>query len=138
MVVQFSARKERISVSQTSNRRVVYDTDAGGRVQLCKKCGAPEEQCRCRSDAEADLAAPRDGYIRLARDRKGRGGKIVTIITGMPGDATALAQIAQELRRFCGAGGTIKGTTIEIQGEHRERLESYLKGKGYKVRRVGG
>ncbi len=125
-------------VNPSNDRRVVYDTDTG-RVQLCKKCGEPIEQCRCRTNsAEADSAGPRDGYVRLARDKKGRGGKTVTVITGLPGDAAAIAQLAQELRRLCGAGGTVKGTTVEIQGEHRDRLETYLKRKGYKTKRVGG
>lgn len=124
-------------MSPSNDRRVVYDTDAG-RVQFCGKCGEPIEQCRCRASAEADSGGPRDGYVRLARDKKGRGGKTVTVITGLPGDAAAIAQLAQELRRLCGAGGTVKGTTVEIQGEHRDRLEAYLKGKGYKTKRVGG
>lgn len=124
-------------VSFSEDRRVVYDTDSG-RVRLCKRCGEPEPVCRCGSDAAAAAAGPRDGYVRLARDRKGRGGKTVTVITGLPGDAAALAQLAQELRRFCGAGGTVKGAAIELQGEHRERLEAYLKGRGFKVKRVGG
>jgi translation initiation factor 1 len=76
--------------------------------------------------------------VRLAREKAGRGGKVVTVITGLPGDAAALAQFAQELRRLCGAGGTIKGSAIELQGEHRVRLEKYLKEKGYNVKVAGG
>lgn len=124
-------------MSQAGDRRVVYDSEAGERVEYCKRCGEPKTQCRCQSDA-TDLAGPRDGIVRLARDKSGRKGKVVTVITGLPGDADALAKLAQELRRLCGAGGAVKGTTIELQGEHRTRLEKYLRDKGYKVKIAGG
>ncbi len=125
-------------MSLSGERRVVYDTDAGGRVELCKTCGQPKAQCRCQDDSSAESTGPRNGFVRLARDKSGRKGKVVTVVTGLPGDADALAQIAQELRRLCGAGGTVKGTAIELQGEHRVRLEKYLKDKGYKVKIAGG
>ncbi|HEX8036979.1 MAG TPA: stress response translation initiation inhibitor YciH [Ktedonobacterales bacterium] len=84
------------------------------------------------------LSAPRDGYVRIARDRKSRGGKTVTILAGIPGDAAEVTQLAQSLKKLCGSGGTVKGDSIEIQGDHRDRLESRLKELGYKVKRVGG
>lgn len=128
--------KEQSSVSQSGARRVVYDSDAG-RVEYCRKCGELKAQCRCQSD-ETSNQGPRDGIVRLARDKSGRKGKVVTVITGLPGDADTLAKTAQELRRLCGAGGAVKGSTIELQGEHRVRLEKYLSDKGYKVKIAGG
>src|ERR1700745_2369907 len=107
------SRKERGRGSFSGERRIVYDTDAGGRVALCKKCGQPTAQCRCRDDSSAESSGLRDGFVRLARDKSGRKGRVVTVVTGLPGDADALAQIAQEMRRLCGAGGTVKGTAIE-------------------------
>ena len=76
--------------------------------------------------------------MRLARDRKGRGGKIVTLVLGVPGGEAEIARLAQELKRFCGTGGTVKDGVIEIQGEHRDRLEPKLVALGYKVKRAGG
>jgi translation initiation factor 1 len=125
-------------VSQAGARRVVYDSDTGGRVEYCRRCGEPKAHCRCHDNATADFPGRRDGYVRLAREKAGRGGKVVTVVTGLPGDAAALAQLAQELRRLCGAGGTVKGAAIELQGEHRMRLEKYLKEKGYTVKIAGG
>lgn len=81
---------------------------------------------------------PSDGYIRIARDRKGRGGKTMTTVTGVPGDDAALTALAQRFKRLCGSGGTAKDGIIEIQGDHRDRLEAELKTLGYKVKRVGG
>ena len=126
----------------SSDRRVVYTTGIG-RVALCSICGKPEGTCTCASEARQRagsgvLAAPRDGYIRIARDRKSRGGKTVTILAGIPGDAAEVSQLAQSLKKLCGSGGTVKGDSIEIQGDHRDRLEARLKELGYKIKRVGG
>ncbi len=81
---------------------------------------------------------PRDGVVRLLRDRKGRGGKTVTLIAGLSGSPTALAALASELKRLCGTGGTLRGELIEIQGDHRERLRSELERRGYTVKLAGG
>jgi translation initiation factor 1 len=122
----------------SADRREVYVTGIG-RVPLCKRCGNPVEQCRCAPQRESvRTPLPQDGVVRLARERKGRGGKIVTIVGGLPQDERVLAEVAQTLKRFLGAGGTIEGGQLVIQGDHRERLEPKLTAMGYKVKRVGG
>lgn len=96
--------------------------------------------CRCATDRAADAraSAPQDDYLRISRDRKGRGGKTMTVIVGVPGDDDALAALAQRLKRLCGSGGTAKDGVVEIQGDHRDRIEVELKNMGYKTKRVGG
>ena len=69
---------------------------------------------------------------------KGRKGKGVTIISGLPLDAKELQKLAKQLKRKCGAGGTVKGGNIEIQGEHRDFLIKELQTLGYKAKRAGG
>ncbi|MGH2457995.1 MAG: translation initiation factor [Chloroflexota bacterium] len=81
---------------------------------------------------------PNDGTVRLLRDRKGRGGKTVTLIAGVPGNPAALDELATTLKRFCGSGGGVKDGVIEIQGDHRERLAAKLAELGYKVKIAGG
>src|SRR4030095_503546 len=81
---------------------------------------------------------PRDGVVRILRDKKGRGGKTVSLITGVPGSSTALAQLTSELKRQCGTGGTLRGDVIEIQGDFRERLKAELAKRGYTVKLPGG
>ncbi|SRR5258708_29658193 len=128
-----------------SDRRVVYTTGIG-RVRMCSRCGEPENACTCasrsrrngRDDGTAVISAPHDGYVRIARDKKSRGGKTVTVLAGIPGDAAQVSELAQSLKKLCGSGGTVKGDSIEIQGDHRDRLEGRLKELGYKVKRVGG
>jgi len=81
---------------------------------------------------------PRDGVVRVGRETKGRRGKGVSIITGIPGSTDALKEIAKQLKAQCGVGGTVKGRTIEIQGDQRDRLIKILTEKGYTVKKSGG
>jgi translation initiation factor 1 len=74
--------------------------------------------------------------VRIFRDRSGRNGKVVTVIRGLPGKD--LDERATELKRLCGAGGAIKDNTVEIQGDHRERVAATLRLLGYRVKLAGG
>lgn len=122
-----------------SDRRVVYTTGIG-RVRTCASCGKPEGTCSCGRDAarQARQGFPDDGYVRLARDRKGRGGKTMTLVHGVPGDDATVAALAKQLKQFCGSGGTVRDGVIEIQGDHRDRLQPRLVALGYKVKIAGG
>jgi translation initiation factor 1 len=123
-------------MSQPENRRMVYTSD-GGRVRYCDRCGQVAHTGRCAPIAGARTSVPNDGIVRIARDKKGRGGKTMTVITGLPGDDGALAALAQTLKKLCGSGGTVKDGVVEIQGDHRDRLASYLGGLGYRVKLAG-
>lgn len=81
---------------------------------------------------------PNDGVVRVLRDKKGRGGKTVTIVAGLPGGATALAEMAARLKRLCGSGGTVRDGVIEIQGDHRERIAEALRAQNFNVKLAGG
>jgi translation initiation factor 1 len=81
---------------------------------------------------------PEDGVIRIVRDRGGRGGKVVTVIHGLRERGAALDARASELRRLCGAGGTVKDGVVEIQGDHRERVAERLRALGFTVKLAGG
>jgi len=83
-------------------------------------------------------AAPGPAKVRVGREVAGRGGKGVTVITGLPLDAAALEALAGQLKRACGAGGAVRGDRIEIQGEHRDRLLVELGKLGYDAKRAGG
>jgi translation initiation factor 1 len=75
--------------------------------------------------------------VRLLRDRKGRGGKTVTLVAGLPSGADVEA-LASALKRLCGTGGTVREGVIEIQGDVRERIKPELERRGYKVKIAGG
>jgi translation initiation factor 1 len=71
--------------------------------------------------------APRgNGAVRVTRETKGRKGKCVTLITGLQLSLDGLSDLARNLKRKCGSGGTIKEGTIEIQGDHRDILVAEL------------
>jgi translation initiation factor 1 len=79
-----------------------------------------------------------DGVVRVRRETKGRGGKTVTTILGVPLAEAPLALLAGELKRRCGTGGTAKDGIIEIQGDHRDTLVAELSKRGYTVKLAGG
>jgi translation initiation factor 1 len=115
--------------------RTVYDT-AVGRTDRCSDCRRRLEACVCSNKQRPETGG--DGIVRVSRDRKGRKGKTATVITGIPGGAAALEQLAAELKRFCGSGGTVRENAIEIQGDHRDKLAARLTEKGYRVKLAGG
>ena len=110
----------------------VYSTDIG---RLCPHCGQAKGGCRCRP---APAPAGGGGGIRVGRETKGRKGKGVTVISGLPLAGTALESLASELKKRCGCGGTVKDGKIEIQGEHRELLLQELQQRGFSAKRSGG
>ncbi len=113
---------------------LVYSTD-GGRIHTCPTCGQPYNQCRC--DQPSTLKKS-DGIVRVMRERKHRGGKTVTVITGVPDNNEVITTLAQQLKKLCGSGGTAKEGVIEIQGDHCEKVMAKLSEMGYKVKRAGG
>ena len=111
---------------------LVYSTDAG---RMCPVCRRPIAQCTCSQSARRPAAS--DGIVRVSRETKGRGGKGVTLVTGLDLEAAALIQLAQQLKAACGSGGTVKDGVIELQGEHRDRVMELLQARGYTVKRAG-
>lgn len=77
---------------------------------------------------------PDDGIVRVMRER--RRASVVTIVTGLP--ERELAETAKTLKRLCGSGGTAKNGVVEIQGDHREKIVTYLQGRGRTVKKAGG
>jgi translation initiation factor 1 len=76
--------------------------------------------------------------VKVGRETKGRRGKGVTTVSGVPLDEAALLDLAATLKQQCGTGGTAKDGRIEIQGDQRDRLATVLAAMGYQVKMVGG
>jgi len=124
--------------SSANQRRIVYSSGIG-RVRYCRVCGQPETTCACASRGQAGASAtPNDGFVRVAFERKGRRGKPVTLLTGLPADPGALAELARSLKQLCGTGGTVENGVILLQGDQRDKAHARLTQLGYKVKRVGG
>ena len=120
--------------STPANHRLVYSSDSG---RICPECSRPAGACICRKKGGQNPAAG-DGVVRVRRESNGRGGKTVTVISGVPLGEAALKLLAGDLKRRCGTGGTVKDGVIEIQGDHRELLLAELAGRGYRAKAAGG
>jgi predicted translation initiation factor SUI1 len=103
------------------------------RKLLCPKCHQLKTTCTCKSEEPSKATV-----VRVGRETKGRGGKGVTVISDLPLDEDALAELATKLKTRLGTGGTVKDGRIEIQGDHRDRIVQELEGMGYRVKRAGG
>ena len=99
-----------------------------------------ENQPRFKGITPPPTAAPKTGpaKVRVGREVSGRGGKGVSVVTGLPLTGPALEELATRLKKTCGAGGAVKDGTIEIQGDHRDRLVAELCKLGYDAKRSGG
>ena len=110
---------------------LVYSTDAG---RHCPDCGKPVGECICGQP----VVPAGDGIARVRRESKGRGGKTVTTISGVPLVGEQLKELATALKKRCGTGGALKDGVIEIQGEHVELLVGELEKRGFKAKKSGG
>ncbi len=114
---------------------LVYSTDSG---RTCPDCRAPIADCQCKALQAAAARAAGDSVVRVSRETKGRGGKAVSVVRGVPLDDAALAALAKELKTACGSGGTVKDGVIEVQGDHVALLLQKLAGRGWTIKRAGG
>jgi len=122
-----------------SNSRLVYSSDGGPVPDAGSDVSrAPGSKRRKKGKPPTVPDVPDDGIVRVSRSSKGRKGKGVTLITGIPLKGDALKGLARELKQKCGSGGTMRGDVIEIQGDHREAVVAEMEKRGYKVKMAGG
>ena len=119
-------------MSKSSGSRAVYSTEHG---RLCPQCQRATEACVCGKDRPADTG---DGVVRVRRESKGRGGKAVTVIEGIPEHPDQLKLICKQLKQRCGVGGTVKDSQLELQGDQRSTCKQQLEAMGFRVKLSGG
>jgi len=119
------------------NSRLVYSTESG---RICPLCRNPTAKCTCKNKKvkKKQQVYPNDGVVRIRREVKGRKGKTVTVIFGVPLEDKELKQFAKTLKSRCGTGGNVKDGIIFIQGDHRETFLREIKKQGYTVKLTGG
>ena len=105
-----------------------YSTDP----KWCKKC--KHLPCACKAKKPAKTKGPQS--IKMRREK--RRGKDLVVLFETSLHKSELQSLVKKIRKACGAGGTVKGGTIEIQGDHRDKIEEMLKSEGVKVVRAGG
>jgi translation initiation factor 1 len=113
------------------NSRTVYSTGTGS---ICTKCGWPERDCKCSSQFTREQPLPSRIIAKLRMEKKGRGGKTMTVVYDLPQNAAFLKELAGELKRACGTGGAVVDGGVEIQGDLRDRVRDVLVKKGWTVK----
>lgn len=117
-------------IRRTDDVARVYSTDEGRVAQ-------PSERGRPKRDPSRGKAVrpPDDGVVRVSRTKAGRGGKTVTLVTGLP--AQDVPAVGAKLKKLCGSGGTVRDGVVEIQGDHRQRIADHLSAT-YTTKIAGG
>ncbi|GAA5217876.1 translation initiation factor [Corallincola platygyrae] len=109
--------------TSSDDENLVYSTDRG-RISNKKS-----------TDANKVLG---DGNVRVSRTSKGRGGKTVTLVTGLPLNQTELTALLKKLKKQLGCGGAVKNDQLEFQGDRRDALLKHLSSAGYEAKLSGG
>jgi translation initiation factor 1 len=112
--------------------RIIYSTGIGS---LCPNCRRAVRECVCPKGAPGAASV---SAVRVGREVKGRAGKGVTTVTGLPLSARDIEALARELKKRCGSGGTVRNGVIEIQGDHRETIVGELNKLGWPAKKSGG
>lgn len=106
--------------TRNPNARLVYSTAEG------------TETPSAAEDTRAD-----GSRIRIRLDRR-TSDRVVTVVTGLPGGTAEIAALAKALKSACGSGGTVKDGSLELQGDHRGKVEAALRARGLRSKRAGG
>ena len=109
-----------------SNSRLVYSTSDGDQ----------RDRSAARRESTRQRPSHADGVVRVSRETSGRRGKTVTVVRGLP--PREVQAVASDLKRLCGAGGSVKEDAVEIQGDHRDKVAARLRATGYEVKLAGG
>ncbi len=114
------------------SERIVYSTGLGS---LCPNCRRAVRECVCPKGAPG---AAKVSAVRVGRETKGRAGKGVTTVMGLPLSAADIDALATRLKKRCGSGGTVRAGVIEIQGDQRDVIVAELIKLGWPAKKAGG
>ena len=119
------------AVANRDNSRTVYSTATGGK---CPVCGWPQRNCQCSTRRASTEPVPEKLVAKLRLEKKGRGGKAVTVVYDLPRNEAFLKELSQTLKRACATGGAVTEDGVELQGDLRDRVREWLRQQGYVVK----
>lgn len=127
-------------MQQNEDSRLVWSDERGGAVgDKPSKAGRTSKAKKKNQGAGLSRGGfPQDGVVRVCREKSGRGGKTVTVLYGVPGSEGDRKRMLKKLKARCGCGGTMRESFLEIQGDQRDKILSFLEGEGLDVKRAGG
>ena len=111
-------------MSKKNSTGIVYSTN-------------PDHEYQSDDVPKAETLPPHQQQLKVWLDRRS-GGKVVTAVRGFVGADADLAELGKQLKNACGTGGTVKDGEIQIQGDHRDKILTYLTGKKYAAKKAGG
>ncbi|MDX8397429.1 MAG: translation initiation factor [Mariprofundaceae bacterium] len=118
------------------DKRLVYSTEDGPIGKPSNPVGRKHK--KIKADSSSPIKNPAKQGVRIRRESKGRGGKSVCVIDGLPLNKEGLKILQKKLKAQLGTGGSVQGSCIEIQGDHREKLLELLEKAGFKAKLSGG
>jgi translation initiation factor 1 len=124
----------------SQDNRLVYSTEHGqiGKSMEKSKTGNKGKKNNKLKGTPPAISNPAKQGVRIRRESKGRGGKNVCVVDGLPLDEKGLKTLLKKLKGQLGCGGSVKGNLLEIQGDHREKLLQLLEKEGFKAKLAGG
>ena len=108
---------------------IVYSSDGSGKNLVSKKGKKGK-----KNQKDFIEVKPEETCLKLRIEKKGRGGKAVTVVYELPDNQPYFKKLLKELKNFCGTGGSQKESTLEIQGDQREKVRDFLTKKGFKTK----
>lgn len=121
-------------MNSQDNSRLVWSDERGGAVgDKTSKNQRKQKKQKTAPAANSGGGFPKDGVVRVCREKSGRRGKTVTVLYGVPGSQEDRNDLLKTLKQLCGCGGSLKGSFLEIQGDQREKIMTHLTEQGIKV-----
>lgn len=115
-----------------SDYEIVFSDDPNLKKR-CAKCS--KFPCAC---PKASDLSPALHTLKVRLEKNGRGGKSVTVVFELPQNDAYFKELEKKLKAHCGTGGAYKNNMIEIQGDHRQKIKTFLEKLGFKVKLAGG